>query len=76
LPPIKQSSLSPILLEEAVLERNQWRMLPSGDRSGIEDSLEAVLEASTVPDKLELSDDEDCGLAPADEYLEYDDDSR
>jgi hypothetical protein len=51
-------------------------MLPSGDRSGIEDSLEAVLQASTVPGKLELSDDEDCGLAPADEYLEYDDDSR
>ena len=44
-------------VEEATLERNQWRMLLGGDRSGVEDSLEVVLHDSTVPDDLELDDD-------------------
>lgn len=44
-------------VEEATLERNQWRMLLGGDRSGVEDSLEAVLHDSMVPDDLELDDD-------------------
>ena len=44
-------------VEEATLERNQWRMLLGGDRSEVEDSLEAVLHDSMVPDDLELDDD-------------------
>lgn len=50
-------------------------MLLGGDRSRVEESLEAVLQASTVPDNLELSDDEDYGLALVDEDLEYEDNS-
>lgn len=62
-------------VEEATLERNQWRMLLGGDRSGAEDSLEVVLQDSTIPEDLELDDDREHDLALVDEDFQYEDDS-
>ena len=46
------------------------------DRSGAEDALEAVQQHSTVPDDLELDDDDkDSSVMMVDEDFQYEDDT-